>query len=135
MSSPRPWGCFQCRHAFTSGAVVFPTPVGVFPLLMSVEVEQVSLPHARGGVSCLLKISDSALSSSPRPWGCFSNHILSKVTVDVFPTPVGVFLPAKAMIVPVGSLPHARGGVSIFIALLPSIVSSSPRPWGCFSSC
>jgi len=31
-SSPRPWGCFSVGIALCVFKVVFPTPVGVFPL-------------------------------------------------------------------------------------------------------
>ena len=34
-SSPRPWGCFQHGNSQNSDRGVFPTPVGVFPLVAS----------------------------------------------------------------------------------------------------
>ena len=30
-SSPHPWGCFRLLASFLFVAIVFPTPVGVFP--------------------------------------------------------------------------------------------------------
>ena len=70
-SSPRPWGCFllfSCRRLLD---VVFPTPVGVFPVRGWNSTTKKGLPHARGGVSTLLMHLVHSLMSSPRPWGCF----------------------------------------------------------------
>ena len=33
VSSPRPWGCFRTAHGRLASAAVFPTPVGVFPMM------------------------------------------------------------------------------------------------------
>ena len=52
--------------------------------------------------------------------------------VDVFPTPVGVFLYARSSLFFTGRLPHARGGVSNGFCPWYSDGESSPRPWGCF---
>ncbi|SMG65269.1 conserved hypothetical protein [methanotrophic bacterial endosymbiont of Bathymodiolus sp.] len=52
--------------------------------------------------------------------------------MDVFPTPVGVFLCVPTFPMLIFSLPHARGGVSTTVKEAEQIVSSSPRPWGCF---
>ena len=50
-SSPRTWGCFQIRTDLVMRIGVFPTHVGVFPRRLLHQIEQGSLPHARGGVS------------------------------------------------------------------------------------
>ena len=50
-SSPRPWGCFRENAKLFTLEVVFPTPVGVFPRQNQDALPDVSLPHARGGVS------------------------------------------------------------------------------------
>ncbi len=50
-SSPRPWGCFLLAYQCASTALVFPTPVGVFPGDYRKVLRPISLPHARGGVS------------------------------------------------------------------------------------
>ncbi len=50
-SSPRPWGCFYSFNDDSGRLVVFPTPVGVFPLNFFGSRVAQSLPHARGGVS------------------------------------------------------------------------------------
>ena len=90
------------------------------------------LPHARGGVSNLLSRADSTCESSPRPWGCFFHVVPGIRKKLVFPTPVGVFLIFFHAPIPHASLPHARGGVSLFFRYLPKGIASSPRPWGCF---
>ena len=51
VSSPRPWGCFQCEVARAANDLVFPTPVGVFLGLCAAVCALLRLPHARGGVS------------------------------------------------------------------------------------
>ncbi len=91
-----------------------------------------SLPHARGGVSSMLKGFGVKKTSSPRPWGCFSSLLSDSEKVRVFPTPVGVFLSAKRAPSICACLPHARGGVSSCAGALAPRCSSSPRPWGCF---
>ena len=91
---------------------VFPTPVGVFLLLVIKRWDMSSLPHARGGVSDTDWLTSIAATSSPRPWGCFQGRFKRYRQRFVFPTPVGVFpwcLPRP--------MPADR---------------SSPRPWGCF---
>ena len=50
-SSPRPWGCFLVGSEEALRTLVFPTPVGVFPLNFWIDRGRDGLPHARGGVS------------------------------------------------------------------------------------
>ena len=93
-----------------------------------------SLPHARGGVSSGLTLSNTGLRSSPRTWGCFSCASCSFRRKDVFPTHVGVF-PVTSMATEwKARLPHARGGVSKFGSYHVRQQGSSPRTWGCFWS-
>ena len=132
-SSPRPWGCFRTCPPCTAFCVVFPTPVGVFPI-RSIQIgPRTGLPHARGGVSPLPLRLEAIAVSSPRPWGCFLDELEMLAKEAVFPTPVGVFLSATSLRSPVTCLPHARGGVSIWTLMPVSSSASSPRPWGCFS--
>ncbi len=50
----------------------------------------------------------------------------------VFPTHVGVFLPAMCIPTGCACLPHARGGVSEDLRHYAHELQSSPRTWGCF---
>ena len=111
---------------------VFPTPVGVFPREAKKWTSHASLPHARGGVSVCKPCRRKTTESSPRPWGCFSWARKRRTTVDVFPTPVGVFPHNSFGYLHFTSLPHARGGVSKVLYKFRKRVESSPRPWGCF---
>ncbi len=52
-------------------ALVFPTPVGVFPPSGKAGNSKDRLPHARGGVSNASLVAPAVATSSPRPWGCF----------------------------------------------------------------
>ena len=52
-SSPHPWGCFLGGAVWAGLALVFPTPVGVFPELLPASLYPRRLPHTRGGVSLL----------------------------------------------------------------------------------
>ena len=131
-SSPRPWGCFFGRRPWPHRSFVFPTPVGVFPTLQPWMLRFLGLPHARGGVSGLVKIEVGDVWSSPRPWGCFRRPGLGLPWPAVFPTPVGVFLAVWDVLVVAQGLPHARGGVSCHGHLCSGFAKSSPRPWGCF---
>ena len=92
-----------------------------------------SLPHARGGVSRGEVIAFSSAGSSPRSWGCFQQHALSRLYPTVFPTLVGVFPIHRRPYQPDQRLPHARGGVSPFSCPAHLSIVSSPRSWGCFS--
>ena len=134
LSSPRPWGCFQSQPDRIKVLTVFPTPVGVFLTRPPAGSLARGLPHARGGVSDYFLSHVHWWGSSPRPWGCFLPCPKNYHANIVFPTPVGVFLVEALHGVVKPGLPHARGGVSqswFFPALQ---ASSSPRPWGCFSS-
>ena len=91
MSSPRPWGCFRTHRPHYHAIIVFPTPVGVFPKIPGLEVSDLRLPHARGGVSCTIRLESLEVGSSPRPWGCFQVQAAHFQHEAVFPTPVGVF--------------------------------------------
>ncbi len=131
-SSPRPWGCFQVWRLPLRRWTVFPTPVGVFPLINRLGSFKPGLPHARGGVSLYLLQKEQYHTSSPRPWGCFCQLFFSFFCLFVFPTPVGVFLHSLPLIRIIPGLPHARGGVSDTTDAPDSRKGSSPRPWGCF---
>ena len=90
-SSPRPWGCFSQCYTIRASCDVFPTPVGVFRYSVYREPYKARLPHARGGVSGIRWRVADAKASSPRPWGCFHIQLRTGKSIDVFPTPVGVF--------------------------------------------
>ncbi len=131
-SSPRPWGCFWRSLLRRGSRKVFPTPVGVFLIDRYPGTRTPSLPHARGGVSALVRLMVVMLRSSPRPWGCFCHQPAAFHRAPVFPTPVGVFLGDGASDSSFLCLPHARGGVSIKSRAESCVEESSPRPWGCF---
>ena len=133
-SSPRPWGCFYKSSLKKEALKVFPTPVGVFLINWKLLQRRLCLPHARGGVSHGERRNAQGKKSSPRPWGCFPSTMLAAEQARVFPTPVGVFPPINRLDVTKYSLPHARGGVSASFIQEGDAVTSSPRPWGCFSA-
>ena len=112
-SSPRTWGCFWPGRCSGTCPHVFPTHVGVFPVLWGASSSPKSLPHARGGVSSPFRFMAVAAMSSPRTWGCFWESVRKGGWRLVFPTHVGVFLLARLVRLVVVGLPHARGGVSI----------------------
>ena len=74
-----------------SPLTVFPTYVGVFPLISARKSFARCLPHVRGGVSWGGLEADKGLLSSPRTWGCFLLRKRSRDHRVVFPTYVGVF--------------------------------------------
>ncbi len=111
---------------------VFPTPVGVFPVLRKAINAADGLPHARGGVSAPITCVTDDVASSPRPWGCFLLQTTESEFYGVFPTPVGVFLARFSASAGFCGLPHARGGVSLQNGDHHHFTVSSPRPWGCF---
>ena len=131
-SSPRTWGCFLRRYVGPSVVAVFPTHVGVFPGRPATARWSSSLPHARGGVSDSMARFRYLLSSSLRTWGCFQWPAGEAGNQHVFPTHVGVFLPAWVAVSSPLCLPHARGGVSAIRPFFRLVSTSSPRTWGCF---
>ncbi len=131
-SSPRLWGCFLRQASGHDAGVVFPTPVGVFPVTGLVAYMGARLPHACGGVSTLMPEATKRRESSPRLWGCFYISARQAWGDAVFPTPVGVFLLIVVSAEPEPSLPHACGGVSPCAAAVAISTASSPRLWGCF---
>ena len=116
----------------TLSAGVFPTHVGVFLIIVTIARRQISLPHARGGVSAAFHLKVIRVLSSPRTWGCFCERLFFAAGYFVFPTHVGVFLGIRSRAKDFGSLPHARGGVSFLRLRLWRCGGSSPRTWGCF---
>ncbi len=152
VSSPRPWGCFFAESGWQYCTPVFPTPVGVFPPFGVIEPSELSLPHARGGVSaCTISagknlclpharggVSDQTSTasertwSSPRPWGCFLCGLAEWQGTNVFPTPVGVFLAQDSALPALVGLPHARGGVSGVAGIGFSLTFVFPTPVGVF---
>ncbi len=111
-SSPCPWGCFQETLCLRIFDLVFPMPVGVFPLTRKPRGAPYGLPHARGGVSVPDGWKPYSPVSSPCPWGCFCSTLPGASPVQVFPMPVGVFLVHNYLTSFFSCLPHARGGVS-----------------------
>ena len=55
LSSPRPWGCFGQAGTGLTAFAVFPTPVGVFLDGQKGPPRTSRLPHARGGVSRVIR--------------------------------------------------------------------------------
>ena len=90
-SSPRAWGCFSPSAFSFQGRAVFPTCVGVFLRVASLQKEPGSLPHVRGGVSLSKVFPERSKESSPRAWGCFFLYTIATLPGQVFPTCVGVF--------------------------------------------
>ena len=111
-SSPHPWGCFLAVRYGLGKRAVFPTPVGVFPAVLTSPLLAASLPHTRGGVSKGRATNGKQAVSSPHPWGCFLSSV--------------------ATVMLAMGLPHTRGGVSPKTGERIFIPASSPHPWGCF---
>ena len=145
-SLPRPPATVRCLPPARGGVpwtalfrlpapAVFPTPVGVFLPDSDEQDRRPSLPHARGGVPWYPETAEVFEKSSPRPWGCSYHTLHTSPVREVFPTPVGVFLPMQGAAYPCQSLPHARGGVPACLTSWRQTKASSPRPWGCSSAC
>ena len=106
--------------------------MGVFLRIPIQRITLTPLPHARGGVSWSNHPERIGNNSSPRPWGCFYSGTVNDREMQLFPTPVGVFLELLLNQHPERALPHARGGVSQQAQAANNAQASSPRPWGCF---
>ena len=132
LSSPHTWGCFLLSIIRWASRWVFPTHVGVFPLVPSQRWEALGLPHTRGGVSENPLRHRVQAPSSPHTWGCFCRFHSSIQGEQVFPTHVGVFLLLHGRRQRAASLPHTRGGVSVIADASRLWGKSSPHTWGCF---
>ena len=126
------WGCFCRLPGPWCWQDVFPTHVGVFPMLACIIAKSVSLPHACGGVSEAGRHGKGVGLSSPRMWGCFWGWIDTYLDAIVFPTHVGVFPGYARGHFGASGLPHACGGVSDAWEAISALFASSPRMWGCF---
>ena len=151
-SSPCMWGCFLRHSMRYNTLLVFPMHVGVFLKGVDAYLQNISLPHACGGVSdpgstvraqrglphaCGGVSPVSAVfcydsGSSPCMWGCFFCQANGFPGEDVFPMHVGVFLLIPLLGVKLSSLPHACGGVSYRRCHYSLFRLSSPCMWGCF---
>ena len=126
------WGCF-CKTILTLlGALVFPTHVGVFLLLLARVILQVSIPHSCGGVSTIFPSSCKPQLYSPLMWGCFPIWFYFGCLQRVFPTHVGVFPKDKYTKLQKTGIPHSCGGVSSLHSCIISVALYSPLMWGCF---
>jgi len=112
--------------------MVFPTGVGVFPVIPYAFLATISLPHRRGGVSKEWLEQTKKDWSSPQAWGCFQYDNAKSIIDLVFPTGVGVFLVKLPILIRVTRLPHRRGGVSNGSIVGAGGRGSSPQAWGCF---
>ena len=132
VSSPRSWRCFLQFYRHGSTANVFSTLVEVFLRKYELKKAELSLLHARGGVSFGTPKMRGLTESSPRSWRCFYRRGLPLLNGRVFSTLVEVFLYTNATGRPIMGLLHARGGVSLDILVDSMIEKSSPRSWRCF---
>ena len=112
--------------------MVFPMLVGVFLLPQPTQNLTEGLPHACGGVSIHIFTLFCRWQSSPCLWGCFCERSSTPCHEWVFPMLVGVFLAVRLVNMSQLGLPHACGGVSIYISDTGQIRWSSPCLWGCF---
>ena len=111
-SSPRAWGCFRLEFHERQEAHVFPTGVGMFPIVYRKTDDLIRLPHGRGDVSMVSTFPVSDSKSSPRAWGCFLTSSTDFADLIVFPTGVGMFLSDDVVYRLRRGLPHGRGDVS-----------------------
>ena len=95
-----------------STAPVFPTQVGMFPSLDSLDAVHQGFPHAGGDVSQTNPAFKSKYAFSPRRWGCFPKVQADPTGYLVFPTQVGMFPSRRRWSVGRGGFPHAGGDVS-----------------------
>ena len=128
------WGCFYRVHRDHRLRQVFPTHVGVFPVVCGKRCVRMRLPHACGGVSGDSPHNENQKGSSPRMWGCFLRIDGKKWPLGVFPTHVGVFPYCCRLLPRFPGLPHACGGVSRIKSASRKKYRSSPRMWGCFAA-
>ena len=131
MFSPRPWGCSVAGRACRVRDCVFPTPVGMFRLVIGDGVGDVGFPHARGDVPGNKGETTCLQGFSPRPWGCSVNGLGEITLSTVFPTPVGMFRRRGRRGRHRLGFPHARGDVPRVTAQASASTRFSPRPWGC----
>src|SRR5690606_19520698 len=68
-SSPRAWGCTECRPGHSTPAQVVPTRVLVYRVVFIDYLALDRRPHARGGVAVSITAPACGARSSPYVWG------------------------------------------------------------------
>ena len=110
---------------------LFPACAGVFPGLFLKRLMMLSIPRARGGVSCRTRRFEVDCNYSPHKRGCFSHAWRFCATCTLFPACVGVFLRSFEG---VNYIYSPQGGVSYTFTLSEARRTNSPLVRGCFSA-
>ena len=110
--SLRKWGCCYLDDSKTDLTRVFPTQVGVLPVLLPRFVLILRFPYASGGVASRLSNFGSCRRFSLRKWGCCPAKKLRSSSWVVFPTQVGVLPADDEFQREPRSFPYASGGVA-----------------------
>ena len=90
--------------------------------------------HASGGVSNFRVLLLFLRMFSPRQWRCFSIAIFKNLKLNVFSTPVEVFLKKTGKNDYAKCFLHASGGVSVLVICITFFLLFSPRQWRCFEA-
>ena len=111
---------------------LFPAHAGVFPKRIVIDSGMEPLPRARGGISSYLSNARRNGVSSPRTRGYFLESVRRPRHYRLFPAHAGVFHTSPRDSRRKIALPRARGGISVWEALLRRGACSSPRTRGYF---
>ena len=111
---------------------LFPAHAGVFPGLCAGFTYGSTLPRARGGISVPRETGTPRTLSSPRTRGYFQGIAGTGRAHALFPAHAGVFPTSPDGTATSHALPRARGGISVYFTLIPSMKDSSPRTRGYF---
>ena len=128
--SPRPWGWSGVRGSYCLIGIVFPAPVGMVRLLTTNRLLFGSFPRARGDGPTIAFSEKAWVRFSPRPWGWSGLCSDTKISVWVFPAPVGMVRKTVFFFIVVNGFPRARGDGPSFPVLKMQNLMFSPRPWG-----
>ncbi len=129
--SPPAWGCSVDTNGSNSVFNVFPTRVGMFRLSAKRGHLASCFPHPRGDVPLGGAEPRGRAKFSPPAWGCSGFAPLRALSVEVFPTRVGMFRLIKWPGMRDGGFPHPRGDVPFMPFLSANVVLFSPPAWGC----
>ena len=129
--SPHQWGCSVDRPARRHGALLLPTPVGMFRRGRSSAPTWTTSPHTSGDVPTKSALAGLTPDFSPHQWGCSVSWSETRKQRILLPTPVGMFLPDEEMGVGRASSPHTSGDVPMSTAFSPAPPAFSPHQWGC----
>ena len=129
-SSPHPWGTHDKPATVLGHERFIPTPVGNTQNPCTDPRYRPVHPHTRGEHMLSSRTTATRVGSSPHPWGTLFQSQPRYATLRFIPTPVGNTRMEQPYPALCSVHPHTRGEHTGAPCRLPTLIGSSPHPWG-----